>query len=174
MRIFWIIRLRVYSLFLGSAKLLGYIGKPIFIKGWKKIFIGKDARIFPGARFEVLGKGSIHIGDHVRSGQNLLLTTTDRSIKIGKYSILSANIFMGTQKSNLFDNREDYDSAWFNADVSEMSVVIGERCFIGYGAVILPGTRLGKCCVVGANAVVKGDFPDNTVIASPKFNILDL
>jgi len=45
--------------------------------------------------------------------------------------------------------------------------------FYWLGAVILPGTKLGNCCVVGANAIVKGDFADNTVIASPKFDILD-
>lgn len=174
MRIFWILRLRLYAFIFGSAKFLGYFGKPIFIKGWKKIFLGKDVRIFPGARFEVLGSGKITIGDYVKSGHNLFLTTTNCDISIGKYSILSANVFIGTQKSNLFENRENYDSLWFDKDIKETSVIIGERCFIGYGAVILPGTRLGNCCVVGANAIVKGDFADNTVIASPKFDILDL
>ena len=42
--------------------------------------------------------------------------------------------------------------------------IIGENCFIGYGAVIQAGTILGKQCVVGANAVVRGHFPDYCVI----------
>ena len=41
---------------------------------------------------------------------------------------------------------------------------MGENCFIGYGAVIQAGTILGKQCIVGANAVVHGHFPDYSVI----------
>ena len=93
------------------------------MKNWgKKIFLGKDVRIFPGARFEVLGNGKIAIGDYVKSGQNLFLTTTDCDISIGKYSILSANVFIGTQKSNLFANRENYDSLWFDKDIADLEV----------------------------------------------------
>jgi tetrahydrodipicolinate N-succinyltransferase len=40
---------------------------------------------------------------------------------------------------------------------------IGPNCFIGAGAKILAGTTLGRKCVVGANAVVRGDFPDFSV-----------
>lgn len=46
----------------------------------------------------------------------------------------------------------------------EKATNIGEGCFIGFGASILPGTKLGKHCIVGSNAVIKGEFPDNCVI----------
>ena len=52
-----------------------------------------------------------------------------------------------------------------NQGMLEKETLIGENCFIGYGAVIMPGTKLGKQCIVGANAVVCGDFPDYCVIA---------
>lgn len=41
---------------------------------------------------------------------------------------------------------------------------IGENCFIGFGAAIQAGTVLGKQCIVGTNAVVRGEFPDYSVI----------
>lgn len=41
---------------------------------------------------------------------------------------------------------------------------IGENCFLGSGVKIQAGTILGKHCVVGANAVVRGEFPDYCVI----------
>ena len=44
-------------------------------------------------------------------------------------------------------------------------VTIGEKTFVGYGACILPGVKIGKNCVVGANAVVTESFPDLTLIA---------
>ena len=50
--------------------------------------------------------------------------------------------------------------------------VIEDNCFIGYGAVILAGTHLGKHCVVGANSVVRGNFPDNTLLAGSPARVL--
>lgn len=42
---------------------------------------------------------------------------------------------------------------------------IGENCFIGIGAIILPGVRIGDQVIVGAGAVVTKDVPPNTVVA---------
>ena len=42
---------------------------------------------------------------------------------------------------------------------------IGAGSWLGAGAVVLPGTRLGRNTVVGAGAVVRGTFPDNAVLA---------
>jgi len=44
-------------------------------------------------------------------------------------------------------------------------VEIGPGSWLGSGAVILPGTRLGRNTVVGAGSVVRGAFPDHVVLA---------
>ena len=46
-----------------------------------------------------------------------------------------------------------------------LPVVIGDNVFIGEHATILMGTTIGNNCIVGANSLVKGAFPDNVVIA---------
>ena len=43
-------------------------------------------------------------------------------------------------------------------------VTIGEYTFIGTSTVILAGTTIGRACIVGAGSVVKGKFPDYSVI----------
>ncbi|MCQ2497561.1 MAG: acyltransferase [Lachnospiraceae bacterium] len=43
-------------------------------------------------------------------------------------------------------------------------ISIGKNCFIGCNSIILKGTTLGDGCVVGAGAVVSGNFPDNSII----------
>jgi acetyltransferase-like isoleucine patch superfamily enzyme len=48
---------------------------------------------------------------------------------------------------------------------AEDPVEIGSGSWLGAGAVILPGTRLGRNTVVGAGAVVRGEFPDHAVLA---------
>lgn len=44
-------------------------------------------------------------------------------------------------------------------------VDVGRNCFIGARAMLLPGTCLGDGVIVGANAVVKGSFPDGVILA---------
>jgi hypothetical protein len=45
------------------------------------------------------------------------------------------------------------------------SVEIGPGCWIGTGAVVLPGARIGRNVVVAAGAVVRGTVPDHAVVA---------
>ncbi|MBC7141476.1 MAG: hypothetical protein H5U18_04870 [Rhodobacteraceae bacterium] len=41
---------------------------------------------------------------------------------------------------------------------------MGRNCFIGYGAIILPGVRIGDSVIVTGNSVVGRDVPSNTVV----------
>jgi len=44
-------------------------------------------------------------------------------------------------------------------------VVIGKRCYIGAGTLILPGAIVGDEAVIGAGAVVRGEIPARCVAA---------
>lgn len=43
-------------------------------------------------------------------------------------------------------------------------VVIGTRVFIGAGAIVLAGSRIGDDSIIGAGAVVAGEIPPNSVV----------
>lgn len=45
----------------------------------------------------------------------------------------------------------------------ERPVSIGDGSWIGHGSVVLPGSRIGRHVVIGANSVVTGVIPDFTV-----------
>lgn len=47
----------------------------------------------------------------------------------------------------------------------EGPILLKHGCWIGAGAVILPGVTIGEAAVVGAGAVVTNDVPDFTVVA---------
>lgn len=42
-------------------------------------------------------------------------------------------------------------------------VLIGERSWLGWGSVVLPGVRIGKHAVLGANSVAVRSIPDRSV-----------
>lgn len=53
-------------------------------------------------------------------------------------------------------------------DDRENTAVIGDNCFIGVGAVIMGGVKIGNNVRIGANAVVTKDIPDNaTAVGVP-------
>ncbi|MFD4370628.1 GDSL-type esterase/lipase family protein [Streptomyces sp. NPDC058486] len=51
-------------------------------------------------------------------------------------------------------------------------VVIGDGCWIGAGAVVLPGTRLGRNVAVAGGSVVRGEFPDHCLIGGVPARVL--
>lgn len=53
-----------------------------------------------------------------------------------------------------------------------LPVTIGNNVFIGTKATILMGTTIGNNCIIGANSVVKGFFPDNSIIAGNPARII--
>ena len=59
---------------------------------------------------------------------------------------------------------ENLNSLIREQGVVQKGIVIGNNCWIGSGVVFLDGSRVGDGCVVAANAVVSGKFPENTVI----------
>ena len=156
----WALRALIYKPFFKHIGNMTYIGKSCFIEGRKRISIGNRTRIFPGIRMEAIGTGSIEIGNNCAIEQNVHIISEGNKLAIGDGTTISANVFI----SNVDHEYEDISKSVMNQPLIEKETQIGEGCFIGFGASILPGTCLGNHCIVGSNAVVKGDYPDNCVI----------
>ena len=54
----------------------------------------------------------------------------------------------------------------------EGAVHIGDDCWIGANAVILPGVTLGECCVVAANSLVSQSFEAFSVVGGNPARLL--
>ncbi len=80
----------------------------------------------------------------------------EAKITIGKDVHVAANVGMITQNHDP-KNPENHLPA--------KPVTIGNGCWIGMNAVILPGVTLGPHTTVGAGAVVTHSFPGNCIIA---------
>ncbi len=53
-----------------------------------------------------------------------------------------------------------------------MPVHIGKNCWIGAGAVIVPGVRIGDNTVIGAGSIVTKDIPANVVAVGNPCRVL--
>lgn len=156
----------VYSFLYNEYGINSVIIKPIRVIGKKYISIGKNVNILNGARMEAIDKWKnknytpkIKIGDNVSIGQNFhIISASD--LEIGDNVTISGNVFI----TNIDHVYEDINENVLNQDIEVKNTQIAEGCFIGYGASIQAGTILGKHCVVGTNAVVRGKFDDYTVI----------
>jgi carbonic anhydrase/acetyltransferase-like protein (isoleucine patch superfamily) len=51
-------------------------------------------------------------------------------------------------------------------------VVIGSRCYIGAGAIVLPGARIGDGAVIGAGSVVRGEIPAGATAAGSPARVI--
>ena len=159
-KIVWAVRGIFYKASFGRFGNVSYIGKPISLLGRKHIFIGDKVRIQPGIRMEAANGGSIIVRNNTSIGQNVHITADEEELEIGENTTILGNSFI----TNI-----DHDYQRINVHIMDQERIvkttkIGENCFIGFGACIQAGTILGKQCIVGANAVVRGSFPDYSVV----------
>ena len=71
-------------------------------------------------------------------------------IYLGDYTQIAANVGIISANHRLEDNRKHIIK----------DVKIGKYCWIGFGAVIMPGVELGDYTIVGAGAIVTKNFTD--------------
>jgi len=84
------------------------------------------------------------------------------SIEIGENCLIAANcqIFDGSGHDTLLDD----PSKRIDSNGLIKPIIIGNDCWIGTSAIILPGTKLGNNCIVAAGSVVNGNFEDNSLV----------
>jgi acetyltransferase-like isoleucine patch superfamily enzyme len=103
-------------------------------------------------------KGKVVLADHVVIGPDCILYGAGEMI-LEACTHLGPKVIIMTQSGKPNENRMTP-----HPDHIFEPVHIGKGCWIGAGAVILGGTVLGDGCTVGPNAVVKGEYPDNSVL----------
>lgn len=116
----------------------------IYLKKRGVNFSGKPNYISSSAYIDGQGMDIISIGKDVVISRDVMLLTHDFSVETALHAIGK-----GTKDRHIHINKE---------------ICIGDNSFIGARASLLPGTVIGKNCIVGACAVVKGIIPDNSIV----------
>jgi acetyltransferase-like isoleucine patch superfamily enzyme len=135
------------------------------IKGADRVTLGKECRVqygtvLHGGGMEWSdGRGQIQVGDRVFIGPHCTLFGAG-GIEIGNDVLISPGTII-TSHQHSFD---DLERPIRDQPVQFAPVVIEHGVWIGAGAVVLPGVRIGQGAVIGAGAVVTRDVPPNAVV----------
>lgn len=84
-------------------------------------------------------------------------------IKIGHDVAISKGVIIRDSDNHIINNRMDNVSA---------PIIIGNHVWIGLGAIILKGVRIGDGAIIAAGAVVNRDVPENTLAAGVPAKII--
>ncbi|MBO7326130.1 MAG: sugar O-acetyltransferase [Clostridia bacterium] len=111
------------------------------------------------------GGRNIHFGNNIYGNFNLTLVD-DTHIYVGDNTMFGPNVIVATAGHPI--NAELREKSYqYNAPVS-----IGRNCWIGAGALIMPGVTIGDNVVIGAGSVVTKDIPSNVVAVGNPCRVL--
>ncbi|RJS45404.1 acyltransferase [Nocardioides cavernaquae] len=164
---YWMVRAFILSPFFGALRMPSYMGPSLLLLHPRNFFIGRRVRILPGMRAESHHGGKIYIHDNVAIGQSFHITAMG-DLHIGEGTVISGFVMV----TDIDHEYRDVDRPVLEQEYIHRRTDIGENCFVGMGARLQAGTTLGRGCIVGANAVVRGDFPDHCVIVGAPARIV--
>ena len=117
--------------------------------------IGEGCYIEPPFHSNWGGK-HCHFGKGVYANFNLTLVD-DTHIYVGDHTMFGPNVIVATAGHPILPELRTVQYQY------NFPVHIGKNCWIGAGAVIVPGVTIGDNTVIGAGSVVTKDIPSNVV-----------
>jgi acetyltransferase-like isoleucine patch superfamily enzyme len=125
------------------------------------VYLDGKSSISFAARFA--DRPLLQIGDHTSIGHNCQLTI-GKEIRIGRYCLIAANVFMFDSSGHPTDPELRRQGSP-PADHQVRPITIEDNVWIGFNATIFPGVTIGEGSIVSAGAVVMTDVPPYTVVA---------
>lgn len=99
----------------------------------------------------------------MKIGQDCSINTNNFStepflIEIGNHVAIATGTHFVTHDGAAWVIRQEFPEVDVFGEIK-----VGDNTFIGSNSLILPGTRIGRNCVIGAGSVVRGVIPDDSV-----------
>lgn len=126
--------------------------------------IGEDCYIEPPFHAN-WGGHHVHFGKSVYANFNLTMVD-DTHIYVGDYTMFGPNVTVATAGHPILPELRE-QAYQYNAPVH-----IGKNCWIGAGAVIVPGITIGDNVVIGAGSIVTKDIPSNVIAVGNPCRVL--
>lgn len=149
-----------------------------FYSGTRVIYYEGDMKIGPNTQIcsfskFIIGGGKIEIGNNCLLGEYGIYNTF-ANLVIGNDVMTADRVSFVTNIHEFQDITKSIKKQPTKSD----AIYVGDGTWIGMNATILAGSSIGKNCVVAANCVVKGTYPDYCVIGGvpskiiKKYNVL--
>ena len=133
------------------------------------VHISNNVFVHAGLVLRLLGDCRLFVGEDTYIGPNSHISGTQGSITIGKKVMIADGVYISTA----YHKYEDVTKAVKDQGYEPKgNVIIGDGCWIGGGSYIMPGVKVGKNSVIGANSVVTNDIPSNSVAAGSPARII--
>lgn len=131
-----------------------------FLKGvWSGILKLYYLKCSDERRIKHLRKLGVTIGKRCRI-RTLKFSSEPYLIEIGDHVAIAAGTEFITHDGANWVFEDEVDGGGIFGRIR-----IGNNVFIGINCIILPNTIIGENCIVGAGSVVRGQIPENSVIA---------
>jgi acetyltransferase-like isoleucine patch superfamily enzyme len=146
----------------------------VFLGRRLELEIGRKGRLLFG-RFVWIGDGSkirchegvVEIGEKTVMGQECTISAYQR-VRIGEQCVIADRaMFIDFDHGVVEVERPIRVQGIYKRDVE-----VGSNVWVGYGACILRGVRVGDNSIIGTNAVVTKDVPANAVVAGVPARII--
>lgn len=131
--------------------------------------IGEKSVLKMGAIL-LCNKGTLIIGSHSAIGKRSEISLNSGRIEIGANVRIASNVFI----TNADHKFSDINVEIMYQGIDVRDVIIENDVWIGHGAIILPGVRIGKGCVVAAGAVVTKSAPMHSIVGGNPARILKM
>ena len=126
---------------------------------FNNVTIGDNVKI--AKRCSIFGgpETILEIKEHSYIGMNTIINGFAAKVMIGKNVSIAQNVnIMADSGPNASPALQQLFA------IEKKPVTIGDHCWIGAGAIIMPGVELGNFCIVAANSYVNSTFPPYSII----------
>lgn len=110
---------------------------------------GAPQYISARARIDGTDPSLITIGNDVVISSDVRILTHD-------FSVARVDRALSTLRGVAVNSNEERNKV--------ASVSIGDNSFVGAFSMLMPGTAIGRDCVIGAGSVVRGKIPDGSIV----------
>ena len=187
-----VLRKLLYKLVLGRVGRGVVFGQGVVLRHPHKIRIGDGVTVDDLVLLDAKGTSNhgIDIGDGVFLGRGTILSCKDGDIALGDHTNLGfhCEIFSGSSvvvgrhglfaaQAYLVGGGHEFEAAGVavvDQPRTSRGITLGDNVWLGTGAKVLDGVRIGSHAVVGANAVVNADLPEGAVAAGVPAKVLRL
>ncbi len=142
--------------------------RPVMVGGYRASDGRKLKQVRIGSSTTIIRPEQLSLNDNTYIGQYNFLDASN-GLQIGEGCQITSYVSLLTHSSHI--SIRLYGRDYVNVPESEKigyrrgPVHIGEYTFIGPHVVVMPGTKIGKGCIVSAFSYLDGEYPDYAIIS---------